>query len=66
MWSMRKLAAGILLVSLLVASAAPVYARHHVNKEARAAQKRNKARAKERKKEVRALQKSSTRSTAHQ
>jgi len=58
---MRKLAVCLLLVCLFTGSGAPAYARrhhHHVNKEARAAQKRNKARAKELKREAKEQQKS--------
>lgn len=58
---MRKLAICLLLVSLFTGSVVPAYARrhhHHVNKEARAAQKRNKARAKELKREAKERQKS--------
>jgi len=57
---MRKLVVFVLLVSLLLGFGTPAYAKrhHHVNKEARAAQKRNKARAKQLKKEARARQKS--------
>jgi uncharacterized MAPEG superfamily protein len=60
---MRKLAIFALLVSVLLACEAPAYAKHHhgnkhVNKEARQAQKRNKAYAKQMKKEARARQKS--------
>lgn len=58
---MKKFAISVLLISILMGSGIPAYARrhhHHVNKEARAAQKRNKARAKELKKEARERQKS--------
>jgi hypothetical protein len=57
---MRKLAVCFLLMTVLVGSGLPAYARrhhHHVNKEARAAQKRNKARAKQLKREARERQK---------
>lgn len=57
---MRKLAISALLILALLGSGIPAYARrhhHHVNKEARAAQKRNKARAKQLKKEARQRQK---------
>ena len=53
---MRKLAGCFLLMAVLVGSGLPAYARrhhHHVNKEARAAQKRNKARAKQLKRDAR-------------
>jgi len=59
--AMRKFAICLLLVALLTGSGIPAYARrhhHHVNKEARAAQKRNKARAKQLKKDARERQKS--------
>ena len=59
--AMRKLAICLLVMSVLVASGIPAYARrhhHHVNKEARAAHKRNKARAKQLKREARERQKS--------
>jgi len=63
---MRRIATSVLLVCLVFAGAAPAYAKkHHVNKEARAAQKRNKARAKQRRKEIRAQQKLARQSTAH-
>ncbi len=56
---MKKLVIFAFLISLVLACGAPAYARHHhVNKEARAAQKRNKAHAKQVKKEARARQKS--------
>jgi hypothetical protein len=59
---MRKLAIFALLISFLLGCGAPAYARHHhVNKEARAAQKRHKAHAKQVKKEARARQKSRSR-----
>jgi len=58
---MRKLATLALLMALLLGCGAPAYARHHVNKQARAAQKRNKARAKQLKKESRARRKSGSR-----
>lgn len=54
---MRKLAIFVLLVSVLLGCGTPAYARHHLNKEARQAQKRNKARAKHLKKEARARRK---------
>ncbi len=69
---MKKLSAILLLIVFSLAFAsAPAYAKkHHVNKEAKAAQKRNKARAKQRRKEIRAQQKlarqsSPRQSTAH-
>lgn len=58
---MKKFAISVLLIMALLGSGIPAYARHHhhhVNKEARAAQKRNQARAKELKKEARERQKS--------
>jgi len=58
---MKKLTIVALLVGLLLGFGTPAYARrhrHHVNKEARAAQKRNKARSKQLKKEARSRQKS--------
>ena len=56
---MKKLAIFVLLVSVLVGCGVPAYAKHHhVNKEARQAQKRNKARAKQLKRDARARQKS--------
>lgn len=58
---MKRFAICCLLVTLLIGCGVPAYARrhhHHVNKEARAAQKRNKARAKELKKEAKERQKS--------
>ena len=54
---MRKVAVSLLTICLTLASATPIYARHHVNPEARAAQKRNKARQKAMKKDIRAKQK---------
>ena len=57
---MKKFAVFALLL-ILLGSGMPAYARHHhhaVNKEARAAQKRNKARAKQLKREARARQRS--------
>ncbi len=53
---MRKFLALSLLTCVLLGWQVPAYARrhhHHVNKEARAAQKRNQARAKQLKKEAR-------------
>lgn len=60
---MKKLAIVALTVALLLGFGTPAYAKrhHHVNKEARAAQKRNKARSKQLKKEARANQKSRSR-----
>ena len=56
----------LLIVFSLVFARTPAYAKkHHVNKEARAAQKRNKAQAKQRRKEIRAQQKLARHSTAH-
>ena len=56
---MKKLAVIALLISLVLGCGAPAYARrHHLNKEARAAQKRNKTHAKQSRKQARALQKS--------
>lgn len=58
---MRKYLVLSLLACILFGCQAPAYARrhhHHVNKEARAAQKRNKARAKQLKREARERQKS--------
>ena len=58
---MKKFATSVLVIAVLLGSGIPAYARHHhhrVNKEARAAQKRNQARAKELKKEARERQKS--------
>jgi hypothetical protein len=63
---MKKLAMVVLVMSIVFACGAPAYARHHakskhhVNEEARAAQKRNKARSKELKKEARQRQRSRT------
>jgi hypothetical protein len=64
---MRKTSAvWLVIVFLLFAGAAPAHAKkHHVNKEARAAQKRNKASAKQHRKEIRAQQKLARQSTAH-
>lgn len=58
---MRRFAICCLLVAVLIGCGSPAYARrhhHHVNKEARAAQKRNNARAKQLKREARERQKS--------
>jgi uncharacterized protein HemX len=58
---MKKFAISVLLLSVLLGAGVPAYARHHhhhLNKEARAAQKRNKARAKQLKREARERQKS--------
>jgi hypothetical protein len=68
--AMRKIAATVLPIglamALILAGPTPASAtKHHVNKEARAAQKRNKARAKQRRKEIRAQQKLARQSTAH-
>jgi hypothetical protein len=64
---MRKMSAILLLIVFSLAFAsAPAYAKkHHVNKEAKAAQKRNKAQAKQRRKEIRTQQKLARQSTAH-
>ena len=59
--AMRKLAICFLLILILLGAGIPAYARRHhhphVNKEARAAQKRNNARAKQLKREARERQK---------
>jgi hypothetical protein len=65
---MRKISAILLVIvfSFVFACATPVYAtRHQVNKEARAAQKRNRKRAKAMRKEIRAHQKAARHSAAH-
>ena len=61
---MKKLAIIALLMTLLLGFGTPAYAKrhhNHVNKQARATQKHNKARAKQLRKEVRANQKSRSR-----
>jgi len=64
---MRKVAVCLLTICLTLTCAAPIYARHHVNPEARAAQKRNKARQKAMKKDIRAKQKAARNpNTKHQ
>jgi len=62
---MKKLTIFALLVTVLLGFGTPAYAKHHhgkkhVNKEARQAQKRNKAHAKQMRREARARQKSGT------
>ena len=54
---MRKVAVCLLPICLTLTCVAPIYAKRHVNPEARAAQKRNKARQKAMKKDIRAKQK---------
>jgi hypothetical protein len=54
---MKKVAIAALLISIVFGCGSPAYARHHLNKEARAAQKRNKALAKQQKKQAKALRK---------
>lgn len=54
---MRKVAVVLLAICLSLTCASHMYAKRHVNKEARAAQKRNRARQKAMKKDVRSRQK---------
>jgi len=54
---MRKVAVSLLAICLTLTCVTPIYAKHHLNKEARAAQKRNKARQKAMKKDIKAKQK---------
>jgi hypothetical protein len=54
---MRKVAICLFAICLALSCATPIYAKHHVNPEARAAQKRNKARQKAMKKDIKAKQK---------
>ncbi len=54
---MRKVAVYLLAICLALTCATPIYAKRHVNPEARAAQKRNKARQKAMKKDIKAKQK---------
>ena len=53
---MRRFAVALLTICLTLTGVPPTYAKRHVNKEARAAQKRNKARQKAMKKDVRSKQ----------
>lgn len=54
---MRKVAITLLVICLSLSCVVPIYAKHQLNKEARAAQKRNRARQKAMKKDVKSKQK---------
>ncbi len=63
---MKKVAVSLLVICLTLTCVAPIYAKHLVNKEARAAQKRNKARQKAMKRDIKSKQKAAMNLNAKQ